>query len=386
MANADANTGLELRNIHKLVQGETHLAQIDMRCAPGSFTVLLGRVRAGKTSLLRVMAGLDRPSTGQMLWNGQDVTSTDVRQRDVAMVYQQFVNYPASTVYENIASPLRVRRDKHLDAKSLDRRVREIAERLRIEGLLSRLPAELSGGQQQRTAIARALAKSAHLTLLDEPLGNLDYKLREELRSELRSFFADGQTAVVYATAEPHEALFLAGAGMRPGSNVSAGNIAVLDEGRLLQLGPVEDVYRAPRSEQVARIFSDPELNVFDVTVDAERVRADRDVSVSFERKGALAQLPLGPARLGVRAHDLQLAPRGAADVRVQTEVTLEEVSGSETLLRARSCNAPEDRPLAWTAQWQGTHRHGLGAQLSLFIDPRALLAFDAQGAAVSGH
>ena len=219
MATADVNTGLALRGIHKLVQGELHLSQIDMQCAPGSFTVLLGRVRAGKTSLLRLMAGLDRPSRRQLLWKGQDVTYTDVRKRDVAMVYQQFVNYPASSVYENIASPLRVRRgaDK-LDDKALDRRVREIAERLRIEGLLSRLPAELSGGQQQRTAIARALAKSARLTLLDEPLGNLDYKLREELRSELRSFFADGQTCVVYATAEPHEALFLAGTGVVPGT------------------------------------------------------------------------------------------------------------------------------------------------------------------------
>lgn len=381
MTNAEANRGLELRNVHKVVQGDTHLAQIDMRCPPGSFTVLLGRVRAGKTSLLRLMAGLDRVSRGQLLWNGQDVTHTDVRVRDVAMVYQQFVNYPASTVYENIASPLRVQRGKHkLDDKQLDRRVREIAERLRIEPLLKRLPAELSGGQQQRTAIARALAKSARLTLLDEPLGNLDYKLREELRSELRSFFADGQTAVVYATAEPHEALFLSGTGDAPGS------IAVLDEGRLLQMGGVESVYRAPVSEQVARIFSDPELNVFDVTVEEGRVRADRDDSLSFERTGALAALPLGPARLGVRAHDLLLAPRGARDVRVSTEVTLEEVSGSETLLRARSSHSVAQRPLAWTAQWQGTHRHGLGARLDLFIDPRALLAFNAQGAAVSGR
>jgi len=378
MANADANTGLTLRDIHKLVSGETHLAQIDMHCAPGSFTVLLGRVRAGKTSLLRIMAGLDRPSRGQLLWNGQDVTHTDVRKRDVAMVYQQFVNYPASTVYENIASPLRVRRgQRKLEEKELDRRVREIAERLRIEPLLKRLPAELSGGQQQRTAIARALAKSAHLTLLDEPLGNLDYKLREELRSELRSFFADGKTCVVYATAEPHEALFLAGTGTQ------AGTIAVLDEGRLLQLGPADAVYGAPRSEQVARIFSDPELNVFDVTVGEREVRADLDDSLRFERAGALAALPPGPARLGVRAHDLQLAPRSAADVRVHAEVTLEEISGSETLLRARSGAA--ERPLSWTAQWQGTHRHGLGASLSLFIDPRTLLAFDTSGAAVSG-
>ncbi|HTU63235.1 MAG TPA: ATP-binding cassette domain-containing protein, partial [Polyangiales bacterium] len=172
--------GLELKDIGKLVERELQLNGVDLSFSLGSFTTLLGRLRAGKTSLLRIMAGLDRPSRGQVLWNGRDVTHEDVRKRDAAMVYQQFVNYPSFSVYDNIASPLRVQ--AQLDAKTIDKRVREVAERLHIEPLLQRLPAELSGGQQQRLAIARAMAKRAGLVLLDEPLANLDYKLREELR------------------------------------------------------------------------------------------------------------------------------------------------------------------------------------------------------------
>lgn len=128
------------------------------------------------------MAGLDKPSSGRILLNDVDVTGLGIRKRNVAMVYQQFINYPAMTVYENIASPLRV---KGLATSEIDKKVREAARLLRLELMLDRLPLQLSGGQQQRTAIARALVKQADLVLMDEPLANLDYKLREELREEL---------------------------------------------------------------------------------------------------------------------------------------------------------------------------------------------------------
>jgi glycerol transport system ATP-binding protein len=352
-----------LVTIGKLVERELQLDDISLSFPLGTFTTLLGRLRAGKTSLLRMMAGLDRPSRGRVLWNGRDVTHEDVRKRDAAMVYQQFVNYPAFTVYENIASPLRVQ--AQLDAKAIDRRVREVAERLHIEDLLARLPAELSGGQQQRTAIARAMAKAAKLVLLDEPLANLDYKLREELRSELRGHFGGDERAVVYATAEPREALEL------------GGECAVLHEGKLLQHGPVTAVYATPNSEQVARIITDPELNLFDVSVQADRVQVTQEPTVAFAREGLLAQLPLGPARFGVRAHDLSPEPQSPRASKLRVQVTLEELSGSETLLRAHSPGG-----LEWTAQWQGTRRAELGAGLDLYIDPSCVLLFDASGKA----
>lgn len=361
--NLDAGSGLELRRIGKEAHAELQLSDISLRCPLGSFTTLLGRLRAGKTSLLRIMAGLDRPSQGQLLWNGRDVTWEDVRKRDAAMVYQQFINYPAFTVYENIASPLRVQRQ--LDAAAIDRRVREIAERLHIEGLLERLPAELSGGQQQRTSIARALAKSAKLVLLDEPLANLDYKLREELRTELRDYFGSDARAVVYATAEPQEALELGGA------------CAVFHEGRLLQHGPVSDVYAMPSCEQVARIITDPELNLFDVVVAEGGVQVTREPALRFARAGLFARLPPGPARIGLRAHDLLPEPHSASTLHVRAELNLQELNGSETLVRASTGS------LQWTAQWQGTRRAQLGAVLDLYFDPERVLAFGPSGQAL---
>ena len=173
---------LSLENISKTVGGERHLIDIDLTLEPGTINVVLGHTGAGKTSLLRMIAGLDRPTGGTIRQGGADITRKLARERSVALVYQQFINYPSLTVRENIASPLRLR-----GVRDHEPRVRELARMLRIEELLGRLPGELSGGQQQRVAIARALAKGAEIVLLDEPLVNLDYKLREDLRDELRA-------------------------------------------------------------------------------------------------------------------------------------------------------------------------------------------------------
>ncbi len=170
---------LELRNVSTQVGGETHLSDISLTLASGTLTILLGPTLSGKTSLMRLMAGLDKPTTGQVLVDGVDVAGVPVQKRSVAMVYQQFINYSNLTVYENIASPMRV---AGLRGKELDAAVRRAAEMMHLTPLLDRKPPELSGGQQQRTALARAIIKGADLVLLDEPLANLDYKLREELR------------------------------------------------------------------------------------------------------------------------------------------------------------------------------------------------------------
>ncbi len=203
---------ITLEKLGKRAGEELHLADIDLTLEPGTMNVLLGHTGAGKTSLLRVLAGLDRPTSGALKRDGVDITKTTARERSVAMVYQQFINYPSLSVGKNIASPLR-----HQSAAAREARVKELAKLLRIEELLHRLPGELSGGQQQRVAIARALAKGAEIVLFDEPLVNLDYKLREGLRDELRALFGKGAasgsgrpTTVVYATTDPAEALALA--------------------------------------------------------------------------------------------------------------------------------------------------------------------------------
>ena len=216
---------LTLERIEQRAGAQTWLYPLDLTLAPRAVTVLLGATQAGKTTLMRVMAGLDAPHAGRVIADGKAVTGMPVRERNVAMVYQQFINYPSMTVADNIASPLKLR-----DEKNIAQRVQELAARLHIEPFLARLPAELSGGQQQRVALARALAKKAPLMLLDEPLVNLDYKLREELREELTQLFAAGESTVVYATTEPTEALLL------------GGYTAVMDAGELLQYGPTAEV------------------------------------------------------------------------------------------------------------------------------------------------
>src|SRR5215470_2695074 len=192
-----------LDHVTRTVDGIPTIRDVSLTLEKGTLSVLLGPTLSGKTSIMRLLAGLDKPTTGRVLVDGKDV-----RQRSVAMVYQQFINYPSLTVYENIASPLRVQGKPRAE---IEKRVAEAAKLLRLEPFLKRTPLQLSGGQQQRTAIARALVKGADLVLLDEPLANLDYKLREELRAELPRIFEASGSIFVYATTEPSEALLLGG-------------------------------------------------------------------------------------------------------------------------------------------------------------------------------
>ncbi|WP_394831962.1 ABC transporter ATP-binding protein [Pendulispora rubella] len=354
--------GIELDHVTRIVDGETYLSNISMTLEPGGFYVLLGRTRAGKTSLLRLLAGLDRSTTGTVKQDGVDVTRRGAGQRNVAMVYQQFVNYPSLTVYENIASPLRLR--KTVSREEIDRKVRETATKLRLDALLQRLPAELSGGQQQRTAMARALAKDADLLLLDEPLANLDYKLREEMRVEIRRLFQGRHDAVVvYATADPVEALLL------------GGNIVVIDEGQVIQRGATLDVYHAPATERVGEVFSDPQMNVLtvDVTDGApKQIRFADDVQ--FPLPAHLKELPASTYRLGIRANHVRLTQGTESDIRVPAHVEIAETSGSETLVHATHGKT------TLTAQVEGVIRVAPGTKVDFFLDAGRLFAFEKNG------
>ena len=351
-------TTMALKAVSRLVGDELHLDDVTLTMESGQLYVLLGQTTAGKTSLLRVMAGLDRPSEGRVVIDGVDVTQQSVRQRNVAMVYQQFVNYPSFTVYDNIASPLKLRGFRWPE---IDRRVKETAELLHIEGLLQRLPAELSGGQQQRLAIARALVKEADLLLLDEPLVNLDYKLREELRSELRALFAKRDAIVVYATTEPTEALIM------------GGNVVVMAEGRALQAGPTLQVYHRPGSVRVATTFSDPAMNMVDVSV--RNGQALTKTGFSLPLRGTLTRLPQGRYRLGVRANHLWLERRTDSAIELRGEVDLAEISGSETFVHVRHNN------LDWVVQEEGVHPFERGTEITFYLDPEKLYVFGDTGA-----
>jgi glycerol transport system ATP-binding protein len=350
---------LTLERINLSVGGERHLYDVDLGLEPGSLNVLLGPTQAGKTSLMRIMAGLDRPSSGKVYVDGKDVTGVSVRRRSVAMVYQQFVNYPSLTVYNNIASPLR--QAKRLDRREIDRKVRATAEMLRIDQLLDRLPAELSGGQQQRTAIARALVKDADLLLLDEPLVNLDYKLREELRAEMRGLFVNRHMTVVYATTEPQEGLIL------------SGNIAALDAGRVLQFGAVLEVYHRPRNVRVAEVFSDPPINLLPIRLEGETCRTPD--GAAFARAEHMRGLANGAYQIGVRADHVGVNGKATSGAALAATVQLAEISGSETFVHAAHGD------LTLIARLEGVHEYDLGARVVLNFDPARVFVFDRSGA-----
>ncbi len=367
---------LVLQGIEHRVSARTHLYRFDLALRPGAMTVLLGATGAGKTTMLRVMAGLDAPSHGTVWADGINVTGRPVRERDVAMVYQQFINYPSFTVADNIASPLRVQARSHrrgsvgagMSDADIRARVREIATRLRIEPYLNRLPATLSGGQQQRVALARALAKHAPLTLLDEPLVNLDFKLREALRVELSALFAQDDTTVVYATTDPAEALLL------------GGDTAVLDDGELLQHGPTADVFRRPNSLRVARAFSDPPMNLLSAQATATHVvlaNGDQWRVTSPRDSSPRGMTGTGACTVGIRAGALRLRARDG-DVALPGVVALAEITGSETFVHVTTAVGP------LVAQLTGVHVLALGARVTLFADPAQIYVFDAAGALCS--
>jgi glycerol transport system ATP-binding protein len=344
---------LRLDQVSKRVGRTEHLYPIDLELHPG-LNVLIGPTLAGKTSLMRLMAGLDRPSSGRIVVDGRDVTGDPIQKRSVAMVYQQFINYPSFTVYANIASPLRL---AGLNKADVERRVMEVATLLHLEPFLKRLPGELSGGQQQRTAIARALVKDAALLLFDEPLVNLDYKLREELRAEMRDIFQRRQAVVVYATTEPLEALLL------------GGTSTVLDAGRLLQHGPTLAVYHQPATVRAGQIFSDPPMNTISGRVEDGIARLGEHIRVPLA--GHLTGLAPGRYRFGVRASHLFIAPGSAEDVTITAVTELAEVNGSETFIHITHHGT------YWVVQEEGVHSLGLGKEIQIYVHPRHLFVYD---------
>ena len=324
--------------------------------------MLLGPTLSGKTSIMRLLAGLDKPTTGRVLVDGKDVTGLDVRQRSVAMVYQQFINYPSLTVYENIASPLRVQGKPRAE---IDKRVQEAAKLLKLEPYLSRTPLQLSGGQQQRTAIARALVKGADLVLLDEPLANLDYKLREELRTELPRIFEASGAIFVYATTEPSEALLL------------GGRTICMWEGEILQAG--DDLEGLSPSRHHAR-----RPGIFRSATQHRRHRKKQRLgAVCRRRAGAghrdftpvLATAPTGSASAPTSSKSPTASP---AAMRFHATVTVTEITGSESFVHLNRDASN------WVAVLQGVHEYPPGHVLDAVLDPNNVFVFDAAGRLVA--
>ncbi|WP_025771010.1 ABC transporter ATP-binding protein [Thioalkalivibrio sp. HK1] len=352
---------IELRGVVKQEGGQIHIHETNLSLEKNAFNILLGTTLSGKTTLMRLMAGLEKPSSGRVFFDGRDVTGVAVQKRNISMVYQQFINYPNLTVRENIASPLRVAR---VSAAEIDRRVAEAAELLRLSPMLDRLPAELSGGQQQRAALARALVKDSDLVLLDEPLANLDYKLREELRQELPSILAEKGAIVVYATSEPHEALLL------------GGFTAALHEGRIAQFGPTAEVYRNPVDLRTARIFSDPPINTALVAKKGNTFHLNE--SVKWPVNDATCGLADGEYRVGLRPHHITPMRRGEGSIEVMARVLVTELTGSESIVHL------DIGGHRWISQSHGVHAVAIGATETMYLQTHRFMYFESDGSLIA--
>ncbi|HYE07303.1 MAG TPA: ABC transporter ATP-binding protein [Planctomycetota bacterium] len=276
------------------------LAGIDLRAGDGELVAVLGPTGAGKTTTLRAIAGLDRPDAGAIHLGGEDITHHDPARRDVAMVFQNFSLYPHLTVGENLAFPLRAPWRRIADDQ-IAARVERAARILHIEPMLTRKPTMLSGGQMQRVAIGRAIVREPRLFLMDEPLTNLDAKLREELRVELKSIQRELKATTIYVTHDPIEAMAL------------ADRLVVLDHGRVLQDDTPDRVYASPAHRRVGELLGAPPMNFLAARVEGGQVRLLADAAAAWP-----CAAPAGEVVVGLRPEDLRVASDGAISARCE--------------------------------------------------------------------
>ena len=305
---------VELIGIGKSFGTDEVLKTIDLSVRPGEFLSLVGMSGCGKSTLLRIIAGLENPTRGTVAINGRDVTEVDPSDRNLAMVFQSYALYPHMSVRQNIATPLRMRRLSfaarlplvgRLFAKKdimngIDAAVEEAADVLQISHLLDRKPAQLSGGQRQRVALARALVRSPAAFLMDEPLSNLDAKLRAHMREELIGLHRRLGATFIYVTHDQVEAMTM------------SDRIALMSEGRIEQLGTPDELYQRPATLTVARFIGSPSINLLPVEIGADGRVSAHGRRLELE---ALGHRP-GTGTLGIRPEDLAPSPDGFA-VRV---------------------------------------------------------------------
>ncbi|MFK7857972.1 MAG: ABC transporter ATP-binding protein [Granulosicoccus sp.] len=307
-------SSLEVKGITKSYQKETVVDDVSFRVQSGDTLVLFGPSGAGKTVLLRTIAGLVEAEAGQVFINEQDMSDVEAEYRGIGMAFQNFALFPHMSAFDNIASPLTAGKNSDSVIKA---GVEKVARLLKIDHVLGHAPRELSNGQKQRTALARALAGSPPILLLDDPLRNVDAKLRFEMRLELPQLLKAQGATVIYVTQDYKEAMAL------------GNRIAVVNQGRIEQLGTPADIYLTPASIDIARLFGDPVINLFDVV----RKRDDQGGYVELSDQ----RLPLADHQLddiestvilGIRPESLRFVPQdtpGAIQLNIEAETPLNE-------------------------------------------------------------
>jgi glycerol transport system ATP-binding protein len=311
---------LVAENLSYKPDAQFHLNEVSFNFKKGNIYTILGRTLSGKTTLLKTIAGLLTPDSGEMQFEDKDFLKVPVWERNIAMVYQQFINYPHLNVFENVAFPLKQRKIANQEINNV---VLKSLKSVGLEGYENRKIQELSGGQQQRVSLARSLVKNAKILLLDEPLVNLDYKLREQLREEFKNIFSQGlseESIVIFSTTDPREAMEL------------NGEVIVLDEGKVLQVGSAKEIFENPKTLKVAEISNDPPMNILQANIGSNKIKFE---GIEVDLPNHLNNVKDENFNLGIRASDIELSDNG-----FEFEVELAEISGSETLLHLKRGNA----------------------------------------------
>ncbi|WP_336316366.1 sn-glycerol-3-phosphate ABC transporter ATP-binding protein UgpC [Stutzerimonas stutzeri] len=357
---------LELRNVQKSY-GNSQIAtlkDIALKIDAGEFLILVGPSGCGKSTLMNCIAGLENITGGEILVGGEDISQASPKDRDIAMVFQSYALYPTMSVRDNIAFGLKMRK---VPAAKIEEEVARVAKLLQIEPLLERKPSQLSGGQQQRVAMGRALARRPKIYLFDEPLSNLDAKLRVEMRTEIKLMHQRLKTTTVYVTHDQIEAMTL------------GDKVAVMKDGVIQQFGTPHEIYNNPANLFVASFIGSPPMNFVPLRI---RQRDGRWVGVLNSEQGS-CELPLPITSdeglrdreliLGIRPEQIGLSNGSAADLSLLVDIEVVEPTGPDTLVvfalnQVKACCrlAPDQAPR-------------VGETLNLQFDPRKVLLFDAQ-------
>jgi glycerol transport system ATP-binding protein len=351
-----STVNLNLQNVSVEDEKVVILKDITFNFQPGKIYILIGRTTSGKTSLMRTIAGLIEPTDGEIYLGEERLDEVPIWERGIAMVYQQFINYPHRSVLNNVEFPLLRAGISKADAKT---QALAMLEKVGLSEFKDRKPSQLSGGQQQRVAIARALVRNTRVILLDEPLMNLDYKLREQLREEFRVLFkSTADSVTIYATTEPSEALFL------------GDELLVMHEGRVIQQGKPAHVFENPSTIDVAQIVNDPPMSILDGEISGGKVNIGG--SINFDLPNHLKSQADGKYKIGMRASEVILG--GSTSNSEEGSVSLAEVSGSETLLYVKL------RIGEVVLQLEGIHDYHIGQRLVISIAPERIFLFNMDG------
>jgi multiple sugar transport system ATP-binding protein len=365
-------SSVELRGVTKLFAGADRpaLDSISLAIPPGAFFSILGPSGCGKTSLLRIIAGFEYPSSGRIFIDDRDVTALPPRERDIAMVFQDYALYPHMTAEQNITFNLK---NKSVPASEIRQRLNAVAEILGIKPLLDKRPDKLSGGERQRVALGRAIIRKPRVFLMDEPLSNLDLKLREIMRIELGRIHSELGVTTIFVTHDQSEAMTL------------SSEVAILEKGRLQQRGMPDSIYREPANMFVARFIGSPSMNLF-------RMRASGPVLTGV--KDAQVTLPLGTGRglsddrevvVGVRAHHLRVARQGERGIPVTVDL-VEHLGRSNFVVCTPLLDGLvlDGRAIVFESETEVTFAPG--GRLTLTADPTSLVFFNASdGTALEG-